>query len=99
MSKSELQDKFVAAEEWFRTMTVKLNEAVNRLSELADQTRESSAGETARAYVQVKNIDGALTDALKALGSVKSRMQYTIVPEKFEQEGCSTYTTDDGFRI
>lgn len=95
----EMSKRAMIAQEWFQGATRNLDEAVQRLSLLVDDTSPCSPSTVGRIFVRVKQIDDALEEVCKTLGAIKTRMQYTTVPTKFETDGTKTLTTDDGFRI
>jgi len=86
-------------QEWFEGVVKNLDDGVQRLSLLVDELSPCSAPVAARAYVRIKAIDDSLEDICKKLGAIKTRMQYKLVPEKFDIEGTKTWTSDDGYRV
>jgi len=97
--REELLESFVTAEQWFVGQIATLANGVTQLTGLTDKLSTLPAAQVGRSYARVKDIDEALDDVAKALGAVKSRLQYTVVPEAFDRDGMSTFTTDDGVRI
>jgi hypothetical protein len=62
-------------------------------------TKEGSAAELARHYLDVRTFYDNLHEVSKELTKLKDQMSYKDIPTAFEREGTTTLTLQEGYRV
>jgi hypothetical protein len=50
-------------------------------------------------YVQIKQVKDKIDEISKTVNATQQHMAYTVIPERFEAEELTTFTTASGFRV
>lgn len=50
-------------------------------------------------YVQIKLLKDKIDEVSKTVNAVQQHMAYTVIPERFEEDELTTFTTASGFRV
>lgn len=62
---------------------------------LVEKAKESDVAGAARCFIAVRDIGDALDEAMTELHKLRQALQITIIPEKFQQQGVTSFTVDD----
>jgi len=71
----------------------------NILSFQLDSLPTKTSSEIAAIYVDMKNINDTYVEVGKTLSKAIDEIKHKILPESFEREGLSSFTTTSGYRV
>ncbi len=85
--------------EWVKKTVGRVGVAAHQLENRVETSREYKLASLVDFFVEIKMTKDLLDAVVKQINAMHQRMAYNVMPEKFEEEQITSFTTESGYRV